>query len=79
MRSISIRQFQQHFHSELASLPFQVTKRGTPIFNVVTINDSLMNVVTSPQEVVEKVQEKRPDWEFCKHGRRKDLCEKGCV
>jgi antitoxin (DNA-binding transcriptional repressor) of toxin-antitoxin stability system len=90
MRTISIRQFQQHFHSELASLPFQVTKRGTPVFNVVTIDNVVTlkddNVVTSipriiktPEEAVEKVKEFAVDFQICKHGARKGLCKFGCV
>ncbi len=36
MRSITIRQFQQHFYTEIATLPFTVTRNGKPAFNVTT-------------------------------------------
>ena len=81
MRSISIRQFQQHFHAELASLPFQVTKHGKPYFNVVTIGD----VVTPKEEhvVTSKVIETPADVPSfqgsCEHGRGVGLCEFGCT
>ena len=89
MRTISIRQFQQHFHKELASLPFTVTKRGVPYFNVVTYNGTDHNVTTvisssskTIEALVEKMnpilQEKRPDIKLCKHGSAKGLCKFGC-
>ena len=87
MRTISIRQFQQHFHSELALLPFQVTKRGTPIFNVVTIGDvvtsiSSPRIIKTPEEAIntiKKVKEFASDFQVCSHGSRKGLCRMGCT
>lgn len=80
MRSISIRQFQQHFHKELASLPFQVTKHGKPYFNVTTINGVTTSVepnVTTKEEVVERIQKQQPTLQLCEHGSMKDLCKFG--
>ena len=60
MRSITIRQFQQHFYTEIATLPFTVTRNGKPAFNVTTcdhvttledkphVTTSGTNVTTSP-------------------------------
>ena len=46
MRSISIRQFQQNLYHELATLPFTVTRRGKPFFNVTT-----SDVTTIPKPI----------------------------
>jgi len=63
MRSISIRQFQQHFHAELASPPFIVTRRGKVAFVVTTSLEVVSDVTTSkeptfvntPEEVLKAV------------------------
>ena len=79
MRSISIRQFQHHLYEELASLPFTVTRKGKPSFNVTTIEKVTTSDVTTIKTVgdAKKVVEKFT-LNVCKHGFRKGLCKFGC-
>jgi hypothetical protein len=48
MRQVSVRQFQQHFHSELQELPFLVTKRNKPYFYVLAYNQASGTVSVLP-------------------------------
>lgn len=46
MRKVSIRQFQQNFHKELADLPFVITRRGEDIAVVVLTANEVMEKMT---------------------------------
>lgn len=91
MRSITIRQFQQHFYAEIASLPFTVTRNGKPAFNVTTVDGFHVTTSTSKpdvttlgvehpvihtkEEAVEQMKKTEPKKGLCKHGFMRGLCK----
>jgi hypothetical protein len=72
-------------YKELSSLPFCVTRRGKPAFNVTTIDGfhvttsphkpDVTTSIDTPEEVKEVIHKREPELKLCEHGSMRGLCK----